>query len=65
LRLDPSAELDPVDVLNHAILHLNSYHRKPAIVRRGDRLFHQDRNLILYYRNRLASLHWPRLVHAQ
>ena len=38
-----------------ALVHLSSYHRRPAVERRGDRLFHVDRNLLLYYRNRLAG----------
>jgi glycerol-3-phosphate O-acyltransferase len=43
---------DPVEVASHALKLLGSYHRRPALQRRGDRLFHLDRNLILYYQNR-------------
>ena len=52
---DPLMALDVPGVVNHALVHLNSYYRRPAIERRGDRLFHVDRNLLLYYRNRLAD----------
>jgi glycerol-3-phosphate O-acyltransferase len=48
-------QLDVPGVVNHALVHLSSYHRRPAVERRGDRLFHVDRNLLLYYRNRLAG----------
>jgi glycerol-3-phosphate O-acyltransferase len=47
---------DVPTVVNKALAHLGSYHRRAAVVRRGDRLFHQDRNLLLYYQNRLESL---------
>jgi glycerol-3-phosphate O-acyltransferase len=39
-------------VASHAMTLLGSYHRKPALERRGDRLFHNDRTLIFYYQNR-------------
>ncbi len=56
LRLDETlARGDPVAILGEALAHLGSYHRRPAMVRRGDRLFHEDRNLLLYYGNRLAG----------
>jgi glycerol-3-phosphate O-acyltransferase len=44
---------DEVRVAGHALTLLGSYHRRPALERRGDRLFHNDRNLLLYYQNRL------------
>ena len=57
VRLDESLrEKDTVALVNEALAHLGSYHRQPALVRRGDRLFHVDRNLLLYYRNRLDGL---------
>ena len=43
---------DAVSVTTQALILLGSYHRKPALERRGDRLFHNDRNAILYYQNR-------------
>ncbi len=55
LRLDETlARGDSLAVLAEALAHLGAYHRRPAMVRRGDRLFHEDRNLLLYYGNRLA-----------
>jgi hypothetical protein len=52
----PLRDADVPAVVNKALAHLGSYHRRAAIARRGDRLFHQDRNLILYYQNRIESL---------
>ena len=48
-------EKDTVAVVSEALAHLGSYHRRPALCRRGDRLFHDDRNLLLYYQNRLSG----------
>jgi glycerol-3-phosphate O-acyltransferase len=48
-------EKDSVAVVSEALAHLGSYHRRPALSRRGDRLFHGDRNLLLYYQNRLSG----------
>ena len=42
-------------VVDDAIRAFGSYHSHPAAVRRGDRVFHEDRNLLLYYGNRLAG----------
>lgn len=52
---DSLMQLDVPGIVNHALVHLSSYHRRPALQRRGDRLFHVDRNLLLYYQNRLAG----------
>jgi len=49
----PLREYDVPALVNYALAHLSSYHRRPAVQRRGDRLFHIDRNLIFYYQNRL------------
>ena len=46
---------DVVTIVNDALLHLKTFHKKPALLRKGDRYFLEDRNLLLYYRNRLAS----------
>ena len=43
------------DVLNHAIRRLQTYHTRPVIERRGDRLHVGDANLLLFYRNRLEG----------
>jgi glycerol-3-phosphate O-acyltransferase len=62
LRLDDSLKKkDTVAVLSEALAHLGSYHRRPALMRKGDRLFHIDRNLLLYYQNRLAGFSAPGL----
>ncbi|MBI4699682.1 MAG: 1-acyl-sn-glycerol-3-phosphate acyltransferase [Deltaproteobacteria bacterium] len=54
VRLAPSLrDADVPDVVSKALAHLGSYHRRAALERRGDRLFHQDRNLLLFYQNRL------------
>ncbi len=54
LRLDPVVvESDPPMLVNHALIHLGTYHRRPALERRGDRLFHNDRKLLFFYQNRL------------
>ena len=57
LKLDETLKSkDTVAVVSEALAHLGSYHRKPALRRQGDRLFHDDRNLLLYYQNRLEGL---------
>ncbi len=61
IRLDDSLRTrDTIKVFSQALTHLKSYHRRPAIQRRGDRLFHTDRSLLLYYQNRLAGHELPR-----
>jgi len=47
---------DPVKIMGEALSHLSVDQSHPAVVRKGDRLFHKDRNQLLYYGNRL-SLH--------
>ena len=42
-------------VVSDALKAFSLYHTRPAAVRRGDRLFHEDRNLLLYYGNRLRG----------
>ncbi len=60
LRLDDSLKKkDTGAVVGDALAHLKSYHRRPALIRRGDRLFHIDRNLLLYYHNRLTDFGLP------
>ncbi len=56
VRLDDTVRGgDVAEVVDEALAHLGSYHTKPALIRRGDRLFHVDRNLLLYYQNRLTG----------
>ena len=60
VRLDETLQdKDTVAVVSEALAHLMSYHRHPALERRGDRLFHVDRNLLLYYQNRLGGFGLP------
>ena len=57
LRLAESMHTrDTVKIVSQALAHLKSYHRRPAVERRGDRLFHTDRNLLLFYKNRLKGV---------
>jgi len=54
IRLDERVRLlEPGDLILHALRALGTYHSRPALERRGDRLFARDRNLLFYYRNRL------------
>ena len=46
---------DTTYMAGEALAHLKAFHRHPALVRRGDRLFHEDRNLLYFYQNRLAG----------
>lgn len=60
VRLDDSLRgKDTGAIVGDALAHLKSYHRRPALLRRGDRLFHEDRNLLLYYHNRLTGFGLP------
>ncbi|MFC1610237.1 1-acyl-sn-glycerol-3-phosphate acyltransferase [Myxococcota bacterium] len=60
IRLDDTlSKRDTVSIVGEALAHLASYHSRPALVRRGDRLFHEDCNLLLYYQNRLDKLGLP------
>ena len=47
---------DVVAIVGDALAHFGCFHLRPAITRRGDRVFHEDMNLIYFYRNRLAGL---------
>ena len=56
IRLDKTlARNDTVLIASVALAHFASFHRRPALVRRGDRLFPYDRKLLLYYHNRLVG----------
>ncbi len=55
-RLSPTlAQGDPQPIVSEALRAFAIYHNKAAAVRRGDRVFHEDRNLLLYYANRLKG----------
>lgn len=54
VRLEARVRRDPADdLVMHALRSLGTYHSRPALQRTGDRLASPDRNLLLYYRNRL------------
>jgi len=56
IRLDKTVSRgDTVLMMGEALAHFQSFHQHPAMVRHGDRLYHEDRNLIYYYRNRLTG----------
>jgi glycerol-3-phosphate O-acyltransferase len=60
IRLDQALNnSDHVALLSEALAHLKSYHLNPVLERRGDHLFHGDRNLIYYYQNRVPPLEIP------
>ena len=46
---------DVPDVVADALKHFGTFHSRPAAVRRGDRVFPDHRNLLLYYGNRLQG----------
>ena len=46
---------DTQAVVADALRAFSIYHQRPAATRRGDRVFHEDRNLLLYYGNRLRG----------
>lgn len=54
-RLADELSRDPELVVDDALRAYGSYHAHPAAVRRGERVFHEDRNLLLYYGNRLRG----------
>ena len=56
IRLAPSLTgADAAQVLAEGLRHFGTYHTHPVAVRRGDRLFPTDRNLVFFYHNRLAG----------
>jgi glycerol-3-phosphate O-acyltransferase len=46
---------DVQEIVADALKHFATYHTRPAARRRGDRVFHEDRNLLLFYGNRLRG----------
>jgi glycerol-3-phosphate O-acyltransferase len=56
VRLDSQLTQDEIpEIVNDALRAFGIYHTHPAAERRGDRVFHTDRNLLLYYSNRLRG----------
>ncbi len=47
--------LDALGIVDAALRYFGTYHTRPAACRRGDDIFHEDRNLLLYYSNRLRG----------
>ncbi len=47
---------DPLMIVADALAHLKEYHTHKVLERRGDRLYHFDRSLLLYYQNRVPPL---------
>ncbi len=61
-EMEPRPRLGPVvqegdvqEIVNDALRAFSVYHTRRAAVRRGDRMFHEDRNLLLFYSNRLEG----------
>ena len=48
-----------------ALKGFGTYHETPALERVGDRLYHRDRNLLYYYRNRLVGYGLERVEASQ
>lgn len=46
---------DVPEIVNDALKHYAIYHTNDAAERRGDRVFHHDRKLLLFYGNRLRG----------
>lgn len=55
IRLSTSLRASAEDVVADALAHYALYHTRPAAKRRGDRIVPTDRNLLLYYQNRLEG----------
>ncbi len=56
LILEERAARLPADqLLLLALKAFGTYHTRPAVERLGDRVYHRDRNLLYYYRNRLLG----------
>ncbi len=55
-RMGPELQGNDVqEIVGDALRHFAIYHTRTAARRRGDRVFHEDRNLLLYYGNRLRG----------
>lgn len=54
--LGPFASGSPQEVLDAALTAFASYHSEPAVLRAGDKIIPGDRQLLLYYQNRVDSL---------
>jgi glycerol-3-phosphate O-acyltransferase len=54
-RLHAPPGADAEAIVHDGLRYFATYHTQPAAARRGDRVFHVDRNLLLYYGNRLQG----------
>jgi glycerol-3-phosphate O-acyltransferase len=55
-RLDRALESrDARAIVDDALRHFATYHTTAALVRRGEQIYHRDRNLLLYYSGRLRG----------
>ncbi len=46
---------DAAAIVQTALRHFGTYHTKPVLARRGDRVFSEDMKLLFYYSNRLRG----------
>ena len=46
---------DAAAIVQTALRHFGTYHAKPVLARRGDRVFSEDMKLLFYYSNRLRG----------
>jgi len=46
---------DAATIVQTALRHFGTYHAKPVLARRGDRVFSEDMKLLFYYSNRLRG----------
>jgi glycerol-3-phosphate O-acyltransferase len=56
VRIDPRLNgVDARGMMDEALKHFSSYHTTPVAVSRGERIFPENLNLLLYYQNRLQG----------
>jgi glycerol-3-phosphate O-acyltransferase len=62
-RLDRALERrDARAIIEDALRNLATYHKTAALVRRGEQIYHRDRNLLLYYSGRLGRYDLGRIL---
>lgn len=55
IRLSPALSTSADEVVSDALARFSTYHTRQAFERTGDRIVPLDRNLLLYYQNRLEG----------